>query len=58
MGMELGAAAMENKMEVPQQLKIKIGISSNSYFGYLTKEYENANLKNIYSPRLLQRYLQ
>lgn len=56
--MELGAAAMENKMEVPQQLKIKIGISSNSYFGYLTKEYENANLKNIYSPRLLQRYLQ
>ena len=44
--MEIGAATMENSMEIPQKIKNRTIIwSSNSTSGYLSEENENVNLK-------------
>jgi len=49
-GMQTGAAAVGNGMEVPQKIKNRNIIqSSNSTTGHLTKENKNTNLKrNMY----------
>ena len=44
--MQIGAAIMENSMEVPQKIKNRTTIwSSNSTSEYLSEENENTNLK-------------
>ena len=43
-GVQTGAATMENSMEIPQKIKDRTTIwSSNSTAGYLSKEPENTN---------------
>ena len=45
-GMQTGAAALENNVEIPQKIKNRTTIhSSNSTLGYLLKENENTNWK-------------
>ena len=50
-GMWIGAATMENSMEIPQKIKNGTSIWS-SYFtsGYLFEEYENINSKRYMHP--------
>ena len=43
-GVQTGAATMENSMEIPQKIKDRTTIqSSYSTARYLSKEYENTN---------------
>ena len=43
-GVQTGAATMENSMEIPQKIKARTTIrSSYSTAGYLSKERENTN---------------
>ena len=47
-GMQTGAAPVENSMEVPQKLKSRTTIpSNNSNSEYLSEENENTNLKRF-----------
>ena len=42
-GMEIGAATMENSMEVPQKTKNKVAIwSSNPIYGHISGENSNS----------------
>ena len=41
-GMQTGAAILENRMEVPQRIKNKTTVSPT---GYLPEEYKNTNSK-------------
>ena len=52
-GMEIGAATMENSMEIPQKTKNRTTItSSNSTPGYLYEENKNINLKRYMHPEV------
>ena len=52
-GMEIGAATMENSMEVPQKIENRATIRSNSsLLEYLYKENENTNLKGYMHPHV------
>ena len=44
-GMEIGAASMENSMEVPKIIKNRTTVHSTS--GYLLKENKNTRLKRL-----------
>ena len=45
-GMQTGAATLENSMEVPQKINSRTTLrSSNRTTGYLSKEYKNTNLE-------------
>ena len=51
LGMQIGAAAMENSMEVPPKIKNRIAIRSSNYAtGCLPKAKENTNLKRYMYP--------
>ena len=51
MGMETGAASLENSMEVPQEVKNRTTLlSSNQSTRYLPKGYENIDLKGYMHP--------
>ena len=48
-GMQTGAAIVENSMEVPQKVKNRITLrSSNSTTGYLPKNMKTLTQKDIY----------
>ena len=50
-GMEMGAAIMENSMEVPEKIENRTNIwSSNSISGYLPEENENTTAKRYLHP--------
>ena len=52
-GMQTGAATVENSVAVPPKVKNrKITCSSNSTAGYLRGEYHNANWKRLMRPRI------
>ena len=52
-GMKIGAATMENSMEVPQKTKNRTAIwSSNSTPGYISEENGNTNLKRYMHPNV------
>ena len=50
-GMQTGAATLENRMEAPQKIKNRTTLRpSNCTTRYLSKEYKNADLKgHMYS---------
>ena len=51
MGMQMGAATVQNSMEVPQNINTRTTIwPSNSTTRYLAAEYENTNLKRYMYP--------
>ena len=53
-GMQTGAATLENSMEVPQKVKNRTTLgSSNCTTSYLTKGYKNTNLKGHMHPNVL-----
>ena len=50
-GMQTGAATVESSMEIPQKIKNEIAsCPSNSLSGNISKETENANLKEYMYP--------
>ena len=50
-GMQTGAATMENSMEIPHKIKNRITIRfSNPTFEYLSKENEDTNSKRYVCP--------
>ena len=52
-GVQTGAATMENSMKIPQKIKNRTTIrSSSSTAGYLSKEYENTNSKRYMYPNV------
>ena len=54
--MEMGAATMENSIEVPQKVKNRTTIwSNNSTSGYLSEEDKNTNLKRYMHPHVYYR---
>lgn len=47
-GVEIGRATVEDSIEVPQKISSTCTLrSSNHSSGYLPKEYENSNLKDV-----------
>ena len=58
--MQIGATTMENSLEVPQKIKNRTSIrSSNSTFGYLSKENKNTSVENTYAlPCSMHHFLQ
>jgi len=50
-GMQTGAATMEDSMELPQKFKNRTTLSSRNHTTwYLPKEYENTNSKGYMQP--------
>ena len=49
-GMQTGAATVENSMEVPQKVKNRTTLSSNCTTRYSPKEYKNTNSKGYMHP--------
>ena len=50
-GVQTGAATLENSMEGPQKIKNRTTLqSSNHTTGYLPKEYKNTNSKGYMHP--------
>ena len=51
-GMQAGAATVENSMEVPQKVKNRTTLQSSNHTttGYLPQEYENINSKGYMHP--------
>ena len=50
-GMQTGAATLENSMEVPQKIKNRATLQpSNCTTRYLPKEYKNTDLKGYMHP--------
>ena len=53
-GMQTGAATLENSMEVPQKVKNRTALRSSSpTTGCLSKEYKNTNSEELYAPLCL-----
>ena len=54
MGMQTGAATVENSMEFPQKLKNRTALkSSNHTTGYLPPKYRNTNSKKYMHPMFI-----
>ena len=50
-GMQIGAATVENSMQLPQQIKNKLPLSpSDSTSGYVSEETQNTNSKEYMHP--------